>query len=572
MLTVNETYDINGTYNVASSTIMLNINNASSSITLYLNGSSNNLTVRSWEAVNITALTNATGSGLVKLSMNASGYETNFTNGTLNVTNITSSLPIGIYRINASYDGNNNYSSSSLETLYLFVTNLNFSGNLISSSSPIDYDPSRTYNFSINLTGSISNIIFESTIPNGTLHDYTNNTSTTYGNIVINKTGDTYWISFPALPAVSYQYRWIANDTNNIWVNTTQLSYIINPYAISSPSLICTSCSFSTPPWIEAASTSVTLSCSHTLQAKLTISGGVSSWYCYQSDGNLVSCSFTTGSTSSSDTYTCSVSGNYTSSPASGTLTWSLPTQNQNNLGTAIPTQNTTGSFTITPSSYTVTMEPNTSKVITLTFSNTLSNDIININISVSGLNSSWYTLDKTNITRIKHDIGTNTSKLTLNVSKDAERKTYNIVVSASGKDAFTGNKVTNQTTITLTVPQAPQNATEETGNVTNATNATVTETNVGPTGLSIKPEDIRNIVLFIGLIAVGLVFLFRSNITEFLTGGLAHKVQTPKIEKAKEESKEKKASVFSSIKNKLCKLNDRRLVIQVKKKDKEKA
>jgi hypothetical protein len=58
---------------------------------------------------------------------------------------------------------------------------------------------------------------------------------------------------------------------------------------------------------------------------------------------------------------------------------------------------------------------------------------------------------------------------------------------------------------------------------------------------------------------------LFRSNITEFLTGSLSGKPQTKK-----EVSKEKKP-LFSSIKDKFSKYSDSRIVIHVKKEEKEK-
>jgi hypothetical protein len=546
-LTVNETYDINGTYNVASSTIMLNINNASSSITLYLNGSNNNLTVRSWEAVNITALTNATGSGLVKLSMNASEYGTNFTNGTLNVTNITSSLPTGIYRINASYDGNNNYSSSSLETLYLFVTDLNFSGNSATPSSGINYYSSATYNFSINLTGNISSIVFESNFLGA--HNYTTNNSTTYNNITINNSSNTYWITFPALAANigGYSYRWIANDTNNVWFNTSQTTYVINPVTIT-PSFTEGG---SNSPWTEPSSTSVTLSCSSSYPVSLVISPCGSQ----TGSGQSVSCAVSTGTGTSYTTYTCSVSSvyNYTGS-TTGVLNWGPSTLPP----TGIPTTGS-GNFSVTPSSNNITIEPGSSKLITLALKNTFSNDMINISISISGLNLTWYSLDKTSIARLRRDGGNDTVKLTLNISQGAERKTYSINVTASGKDGFTLNSISRQTAITLIVPEqeAPQNATESVITNASTTNVTGNET-IGPTGLIIKPEDVRNIALFLGIIAIGLVFTFRSNITSLFMKGYKPR-----------HLESKKPSAFSSIKNKIAKMKNYRFSIQLKRRRK---
>jgi hypothetical protein len=553
----------NDTYWISNQTFNFTINKASTSINLTIDGFAANKTYNLYQNATFTASLNVDNKTIYLNS--TCPFWTNLTNMTSFVTNTINLTSTGLFSVTAYWDGNENYSLSN-KTYFFNVTDLNFSGSSATPASDVVYSSSAGYNFSINLTGSVSNVTFESDFINGT-HTYTATNATTYNNIAINKSGNTYWIAFPPLAFGTYQYRWIANDTNNVWINTSQ-SYVINSQSIT-PSFVVSGSSV----WTTTTATAVTLDCSDSRSVTLTISpcpgtlGG---------SGNHVTCAFTTLSTSGSTLYTCTVvSGNYT---GQNQQTLSYAPFTTSTTTTTTTTTTTSGSFTIVPSSSSVTMEPGSSKIITITLRNTLSNGYVtNINLTVSGLNASWYNLDKTNITRLRNDGGNETVQLTLNVPNDTERKTYAIVFTASGKD-FNLNKITRQTTITLTVPeeQTQQNETES----QNMTNATVNETNITSgsqttnllTGLSIKPEDIKNIVLFIGLIAVGLVFLFRSNITEFLTGGLAHKVQTPKIEKAKEESKEKKASVFSSIKNKLCKLNDRKLVIQVKKKDKEKA
>jgi hypothetical protein len=491
-----------------------------------------------------------------------------------NTTNLTSS---GLFSVTAYWNGDENYSASN-RTYYFSITDMNFTDNSTSYSSPTTYSSNKNYGFSIKWTGNLSKVIFESNF-NGTTLNYTINSIniTNWNNksmSISNDTNGNYWINFTDLSAATYNYRWIANDTNNIWTSASQQTYTISPLSVS-PSFTYGG---SGPPWTAITSTSVTLLCSATpYPVTLSITGGSCGLV---TGGNSISCAFTTGSTSGSASYTCSITSSNHTGSTSGVLSWA-PFQSSS-PGSTTPTQNTTGSFTITSSSYSVTMEPNTSKAITLTLSNAFSYDIININLSVSGINSSWYTLDKTLVSRLRHDGGTNATQLTLKVPSDAERKIYAIVFTASGKD-FSLNKITRQTTITLTVPseQAQQNETQDnqTQNETNATNATANETNITTgsnvnennnfltflTGLLIKPEYFRNIVLFAGLIAAGLVFLFRSNITEFLTGSLSGKAQTKK-----EVSKEKKA-LFSSIKNKFSKYRGTRIVIHVKKEEKEK-
>ncbi len=232
---------------------------------------------------------------------------------------------------------------------------------------------------------------------------------------------------------------------------------------------------------------------------------------------------------------------------------------------------------TLTSSSSSVALEPNQSKVITLTLSNPSSNDIININLSVSGINSSWYTLDRTSITRLKNTVGVNTSKLTLNIPATAEKKTYTITFTAVGRDPIAGKTITKTTSITLTVAseEAPINVTEETNETTNETAQETLSTQVtevpSPTGLSINPDDFKNIVLFFGLVAMGLVFIFRSNVTDFLMRGRAITPQVKKEVKQEEKPEVKKPHIFSHIKNKYKALGQHKLVIELKKKEKDK-
>lgn len=110
------------------SSLWWNVSKSSTTTTIYINGSSSNTTGYLYEIYNITAASNATeGSALVKLSMNATGYGTNFTSGALSVSNISNITQVGVLRINATYDGDANYSSSTATSLYLTMKNASIS-------------------------------------------------------------------------------------------------------------------------------------------------------------------------------------------------------------------------------------------------------------------------------------------------------------------------------------------------------------------------------------------------------------------------------------------------------------
>lgn len=366
----------------------------------------------------------------------------------------------------------------------------------------------------------VSKVFFEANL-NGTSSyvNYTGVTNVTNWNKNITMYNDTYgnyWINFTDLPARTYYYRWILNDTNNIWFSTNLLNYLLNPFSVTL-SLGISGSSFSIT---QIAGQAVTIICSATsYQLNLSLTGG-----CSATGGNSVSCSYTPPSTVSGNTlfYCDNTNPNFTAPTAIGTLSYAPFTTTTSTTTTTTTT--TTGSFTITPSASSLTIEPGSSKFVTFTLLNTLtSGDIISINITASGVNSSWYNLDKVSIARIRRN-GNDTIRLTLNVPNNAERKNYSITVTAAGKD-FNLNSISRLATITLTVPQeqAQQNVTVQnvTGeNITAPTTSTATGTS--PTGLSISPEDLRNVFLLFGLLAAGLIFIFRDKITYIITRGRA--------------------------------------------------
>lgn len=110
------------------SSLWWNVSKSSTVTTIYINGSSSNTIGYLYEIYNLTAASNATdGTALVKLSMNATGYGTNFTSGALSVSNISNITQAGVLRINATYDGDANYSGSTATSIYLTMKNASIS-------------------------------------------------------------------------------------------------------------------------------------------------------------------------------------------------------------------------------------------------------------------------------------------------------------------------------------------------------------------------------------------------------------------------------------------------------------
>ena len=556
--TVNATGNQNYSDNSSSIVYYAFVNKGIPFVTLYINGGGLNKIVNLNEMINLTAASNALELN-VTLNLNFTGYLDNFQNGTSPQTNLsnTSSLGVGFFNFSAQVTGNENYSNSSLSSLYFYIANI-----LTTPALPVNYTRNAIYNFSIKLPLNVSNVIFEADF-NDALINYTNFTNATKWNITMyNDSNGTYWINFTDLSAKTYYYRWILNDTNNVNFSTNNLTYTINKLQVI-PTFSASG------GWSTTTSTDVKLTCGNpSYPVSFTFSGS-----CLLTVGNPATCNLTTPSSSSYSLYECYIQNDTTnySSHTIGNLSYT-------SVEYITSTPPPSGSFTLSPSVTSITLEPNSSGTITLTLKNTYSYNITKINITVSGIDASWYSLSKVNISVLQKN-GTDTSILTLTIPGDAERKNYTIIASAVGKDP-SGYKLTRQSSIKLIIPEIPQNVTNETNetellNITGIGNQT-NQTNV--TGLLINLEGIKDyIVLIIALVSIILIFIFRGEFTDFLRGKKPeahpeHKIHEEKITEEQIHKEPKKIHrVFSHVKKKISSLSEHSLVIQVKKKEKPK-
>lgn len=170
----------------------------------------------------------------------SSTTETNFRNYTI-LLDDDSSFFSPNYRFFAYTIANSNYTTPALEDnmYYWRIISYDQAGNSQNStqtysfeidttaprlenltetpSDPIQYDPNRLYNFTVDVGGSdIDTVLFQHNFV-GTSSNYTPN-----GSI-----GNSYYFTISGIDVGSYTYKWHANDTLNNWNATTQTSYTI---------------------------------------------------------------------------------------------------------------------------------------------------------------------------------------------------------------------------------------------------------------------------------------------------------------------------------------------------------
>jgi hypothetical protein len=492
------------------------INKASTSVMLWLNGTEGNKNYGINVIAIFTAQLNVSGKTIYLNSTSPDWLS--ISNDTSFVSNLTTLNSSGMFNLTAYWNGDENYSSSN-QTYFFNVTPFWINNKTSINSSSI-YSPDQVYQFNITWVGNLSNVIFESDF-NDTLVNYTTN-----------NTSSSYWINFTDLPAGPYTYRWYATDNNSNTVETNQWNYIILPIPVS--------LSWTSPSsWSFTVGSSATIICSANDSAvNLTLIVDTLTFYSNPSLGSVSSGSI---SPSFEKSYfsNCDVSSsNYSANSITNTL--SFTTSSSTLGGTPSP------SFTFAIQNLPSKVSVNAGESTTASFNvrNTWQFNMT-VSITLKNISSDWYSLSRNDI-NIKSTNGTESITITFNIPASAEVKNYTVRVNITGKSSG-GIIKTAETTMTLNVnpsqivpQQTNETETEEASNVTTAVEGETNQT-AGPTGLiSIRPEDFRNIVLFFGLIAIGLIFIFRDKITYTFTRGRSGKGSLPKISVPKVEVRSK--------------------------------
>jgi cysteine-rich repeat protein len=220
------TYPINcsfaGNVNYAPSSQLVNyvVSQSSSNVDLFVNGSRSSLNIYPGTAVMLNASLISGQFGLLNLTVN--GIQV--ASGATNLSNLYTFNTIGTFVVTASYLGNQNYSVNS-ESWNVIVsaapdTQAPSVTNLVSSpTSPATYSAGAIYRFNATVTDSsgVSSVklVFDS-------KEYTASLS-----------GGVYTAIITDLPAGTYIYNWIANDTLGNVQLTSSYSYTINKASVS---------------------------------------------------------------------------------------------------------------------------------------------------------------------------------------------------------------------------------------------------------------------------------------------------------------------------------------------------
>lgn len=538
-------------WNTTFPSTMYYIQKATSMISLFLDGNESNGTYNlNHQNANFIALLNIPEKNI---TLTSNLTDVGFLNNVTNITKIINLTIPGLFYLNASFDGDQNYSAN--YTTRFFEVVPYWVDNKTSPISSSIYYQGNNYSFQIKLIGDIKNISFESNFF-GSLALYNNTTSI---NITHNIDG-IYWINFTDLFPGSYSYRWNVTDIYDNLISTNFIDYIVRPIpvaltlttepsgyswnsfpAMSSVKIICTA---------DVSNSNVSLTVGSTINntnysASIIISP--------LSAGNsfIISCSIPANT-------------NYSADPLSQILL--SPAQQTTTTTTTTTSSSSTGSFTITGLTSSLIVNTGESKSTTFNLSNTLdAGTLVNVTISITGIDSSWYLLSQTKVPylyRNKPQILT----ITFNIPTNAEAKNYDITMTAKGTvggSTTTKNSTPKSMRLTVNASQpvqpllTPTPETQETVENNTQENITSNETVVGPTGLAATFEYLKNnLVIIVAIAACLLIFMFRNNITTTLMKTSGRKI-TEKPEKTRKTK---------TVKIKLPSLKNYKLIVGLKK------
>lgn len=414
--------------------------NNSFTIRLFLNGTESNRSYKINDTSNFTVFLNLPNKA-VYLSSNYPGFTTQ--TGSSIIQNFTYLASSGLFSLTAYWDGDENYSTSS-KTYYFGNEPPQYSDKREDPSISTTYFINKKYTFYIKwIDSDLSRAWFESN-HTGTLKTYTVSTYPSVQN-----TSNNFNITLSDIPAETFTYRWLANDSLNQISSTSQNNYYIwktNPLLLEI-----------TPSNKVNNGTETTAKC-YSITTEVT----ASNFKLYRNSA-LIS-NDTLYSRKDNQTldagvyqYVCnnSETQNFTNQSIKATLTVNL-------------TLNFTGSLNLDgPSS--LQAEPGETVESNFFLQNNLGYSISNLSLRLTGIDSSWYSIGD-----VATSIPDNFSliiRINFSIPADASQGDYSLTLRATTKSPSNETKIaTKYSTLSVAVPQQqnfPPVYSSETANAT---------------------------------------------------------------------------------------------------------
>jgi hypothetical protein len=331
----------------------------------------------------------------------------------------------GFFSLTGSWNGDENYTASS-RTYYFDNMAPRYSNDITDPIYSSTYSPNGTYNFRIDwFDVDLTEVKFESNFSG-----YKKNYTATTTPKIYNESG-AFWINLTDLRARNIYYKWFAKDSSNMGSNTSQKDYrIYKAYALTMY-----------VPFDEVKNGTTTVVNCYSNTPELDISD-----FKLYRNSTLIE---NTSSLSRGDIsvlpvgaylYVCNTTGtqNYTNQTINSTL-MILPKESEEPV--------VKKEFKISQVSSLI-INVDESDQGTFNLSSTLDETLTDIQVILTGINSSWYTIE--NVPDALLTGGSVIIKVNFDIPEDAETKKYNISIKATGKTPNATKTATSQMSMTV--------------------------------------------------------------------------------------------------------------------------
>lgn len=331
----------------------------------------------------------------------------------------------GFFSLTGSWNGDENYTASS-RTYYFDNMAPRYSNDVTNPIYSSTYSPNGTYNFQIDwFDVDLTDVKFESNF-SGSKKNYTTSTTPKIYN-----EGGTFWINLTDLKARNIYYKWFAKDSSNMGSNTSQKDYIIfKAYALTMY-----------VPYGEVINGTTTVVNCYSNTPELDYND-----FKLYRNSTLIE---NTSSLSRGDIsvlpvgaylYVCNTTGtqNYTNQSINSTLVI-LPKESEEPV--------IKKEFKISQVSSLI-IGVGGSDQGTFNLSSTLDETLTDIHISLTGIDSSWYTIE--NVPDALLTGGSVIIEVNFDIPEDAEAKKYSISIKATGKTPNATKTATSEMSLTV--------------------------------------------------------------------------------------------------------------------------
>jgi len=386
------------------------LKNSSVPIVLTLDGTAGNKSYERYNIANFVVTLNIANKNVTLVSSYPNWTTIqNSTSAIYKSINLTAS---GLFTLTASWNGDNNYTSSS-KNYYFDTDPPQFSSITSIPESPVGYVPDIEYKFQVTVKdATLVDVWFESN-HTGTMKKYYSTS-----NLSVQNSSGFFWVTIKNLGAKKFSYKWHAKDDLDDESSTIFINYEILKMSPLVMDIL--------PSTNIKVGTQITATCYSINSIEVPVSK-----FKFYKNSDLIK---NVTSSTRMDVFLLSVGTYNFTCNTSGTANYSSQSITRNITISAAPPEDEeiNGELKIMNLNFPTLIKTGESGEASFNLKNEMLKNIFNIEIDLTGISSEWYNI----ISQPLYVYGGKTKevKINLNIPSDAEPKIYSITINVKGE------------------------------------------------------------------------------------------------------------------------------------------